>query len=216
MSEHGDLNPVQQQDMSRRLTDPVHPADPSHPMPGLHGEHVIELRPGFPIYRLEEASLEGLTRLMHLEDDIFGDEAVGEWYMVSHINHGNVMVLVDAVKKRNAGIAILMRDWDELDKCYLADFGIREGYRGKGMGSAFLEMVLTLVREEGFRRVSLTVDTKNEPAIGMYRKHGFRIATERHNHYGLGRDRYIMELEVKLGDDGPDRCTEHPIRTEPY
>jgi len=170
------------------------------PGPGLHGEHVIELKPGFPVFRLEEASLEGLTRLMNLEDDIFGEDAVGEWYMVSHMSHGNVMVLVDAANKRNAGIAILMRDWDELDKCYLADFGIRERYRGRGMGSAFLKLVLDLVKEEGFRRVNLTVGTKNEAAIHVYRKHGFEIARERHNLYGLGMDRYIMELEVKLAD----------------
>lgn len=50
-----------------------------------------------------------------------------------------------------------MRDWDYLDRCYLADFGIREGYRGQGMGSAFLRMVLELVKAEMFTRVSLTV-----------------------------------------------------------
>ena len=167
-------------------------------MPGLRGEHVVELMPGFPIIRLEEANLEGLTRLMRLEDDIFGDEASGEWHMVSHINHGNVMVLVDAAQRRTAGIAILMRDWDELDKCYLADFGIREGYRGRGIGSSFLDLVLSAVMEEGFKKVSLTVDTKNETAIGLDQKHGFEIARERRNMYGLDRDRYIMEFEVRL------------------
>lgn len=174
-----------------------------HPVPGLHGEHVMELAPGFPILRLDEASLDGLTRLMSLEDDIFGDDAVGEWYMVSHINHGNVMVLMDAAQKRSVGIAILMRDWDELDKCYLADFGIREGYRGRGFGSSFLNVVLGVVKEEGFKRVRLTVDIHNSVAIRLYEKHGFRIVHERRNHYGLGRDRYIMELEVLFGKGQP-------------
>jgi ribosomal-protein-alanine N-acetyltransferase len=163
----------------------------------------MELAPGFPIFRLEEASLEGLTRLMSLEDDIFGDDSVGEWYMVSHINHGNVMVLIDTAQRRAVGIAILMRDWDELDKCYLADFGIRESYRGRGFGSSFLRHVLVAVQEDGLRRVSLTVDTHNDVAIRLYRKHGFKIATERRNHYGLGRDRYIMELEVELPSAEP-------------
>ena len=65
----------------------IHP-----PVAGLRGEHVIELAPGFPIIRLDEASLDGLTRLMSMEDEIFGDDAIGELYMVSHINHGNVML----------------------------------------------------------------------------------------------------------------------------
>jgi ribosomal-protein-alanine N-acetyltransferase len=163
---------------------------------GLRGEHVIELIPGYHVFTLEEASLEGLNRLMRLEEDIFGEETLDEWYMVSHIHHGNVLVLLDAAKRKTVGIAILMRDWDELDKCYLADFGIREDYRGKGLGSSFLRKVLELVREEGFSRISLTVDTANEPAIGLYRKHGFRIVQERRHLYGEGRHRYVMELNV--------------------
>jgi ribosomal-protein-alanine N-acetyltransferase len=177
------------------------------PVPGLHGEHVIEVLPGFPVFRLEEASLDGLNRLMQLEGDIFGSEAAGEWYMVSHIHHGNVMILVDAQKRHSAGLAILMRDWDEVDKCYLADFGIRTDYRGKGLGSRFLKKVLELVREDGFSRMSLTVDTSNAPAIGLYKKHGFKIVDERRNLYGQGRDRYIMELEVD-----PDKsASEQPL-----
>jgi len=164
---------------------------------GLRGEHVIELAPGFPIIRLDEASLDGLTRLMSMEDEIFGDDAIGELYMVSHINHGNVMVLMDAAKRRSVGIAVLMRDWDELDKCYLADFGIRERYRGRGFGSSFLEVVLGVIKEEGIRHISLTVDTRNDAAIKLYEKHGFKIISERHNLYGLGRDRYIMELAAQ-------------------
>ena len=51
------------------------------PVPGLHGEHVIEVLPGFPVFRLEEASLDGLNASC-TEGDIFGSEAAGEWYMV--------------------------------------------------------------------------------------------------------------------------------------
>lgn len=168
----------------------------THPVPGLRGEHVLDVVPGFHLFRLEEASLEGLNRLMKLEEDIFGEESLSEWYMVSHIHHGNVMVMVDSQKKK-AGIAVLMRDWDELDKCYLADFGIRADYRGRGLGSAFLAKVLELVKEEGFRRISLTVDTSNEPAIGLYTKHGFKIVRERRDLYGPGRHRYVMELALR-------------------
>lgn len=163
---------------------------------GLRGEHVLELIPGFHVFTLEEASLEGLNRLMRLEEDIFGEESLTEWYMVSHIHHGNVLVLVDAARRKTVGIAILMRDWDEMDKCYLADFGIRADYRGQGLGSTFLRKVLEIVREKGFCRVSLTVDTSNKPAIGLYRKHGFSVVGERRHLYGEGRHRYVMEIAL--------------------
>ena len=64
-----------------------------------------------------------------------------------------------------------------------------------------------MVREDGFSRMSLTVDTSNAPAIGLYKKHGFKIVDERRNLYGQGRDRYIMELEVD-----PDKsASEQPL-----
>ncbi len=148
---------------------------------------------GLGIIQLEETDLETLNHLLRLEDDIFGDEAVDEWFMVSNIRHGNVMLLVDLVKRKPIGIAVLMRDWDDLKKCYLADFGIKETYRGKGFGTYFLGVVLEEVRQEGFKTISLTVDINNPVAIHLYEKHGFRIVEERHNLYGEGRHRYIME-----------------------
>jgi len=113
--------------------------------------------------------------------------------MVSNIRHGNVMLLVDLSRRKLIGIAILMRDWDDLKKCYLADFGIKETYRGKGLGTYFLRAVLDEVRRQRFKTISLTVDINNPVAIHLYQKHGFRIVEEKHNLYGEGRHRYIME-----------------------
>lgn len=151
--------------------------------------------PGIGVAELEESNLEILNHLMKLEGDIFGDEAVDEWFIVSNIRHGNVLVLLDLNKRRAIGIAILMRDWDELDKCYLADFGIKETHRGRGLGTYFLGVVLDEVRKAGFKRVSLTVDVENKVAIHLYEKYGFKIVEERRNLYGEGRDRYVMELD---------------------
>jgi len=152
---------------------------------------------GLGVAQMEEASLEMLSHLMKLEDDIFGEESVGEWFMVSNVRHGNVLVLVDLRTHRSVGIAILMRDWAEIQRCYLSDFGVKEGYRGRGLGSYFLAVVLEEVRLMDIHQVSLTVDVNNSAAIGLYRKFGFSIAEERKNLYGEGRDRYVMELKLE-------------------
>ena len=148
------------------------------------------------VAQMEETNLEMLNHLMTLEDDIFGEESVGEWFMVSNVHHGNVLVLLDLPSYRPVGIAILMRDWDDPDRCYLSDFGVKEGYRGRGLGTYFLGAVLEEVRDMNLKSVSLTVDVNNEAAIGLYRKFGFEIVDERQNLYGEGRHRYLMDLEV--------------------
>jgi len=53
--------------------------------------------------------------------------------------------------------------------------GVTEIARGKGVGSALLDALLTLAREQGCRAVSLSVDRQN-PAQRLYQRKGFRDA----------------------------------------
>ena len=45
--------------------------------------------------------------------------------------------------------------------------------RGKGVGSALLEALLTRAREGGYPSISLSVDRNNAGAIELYGRHGF-------------------------------------------
>jgi ribosomal protein S18 acetylase RimI-like enzyme len=53
--------------------------------------------------------------------------------------------------------------------------GVISEVRGTGIGSALLDALLTLAREQGFRAVSLSVDRQN-PARRLYERKGFRDA----------------------------------------
>jgi ribosomal protein S18 acetylase RimI-like enzyme len=53
--------------------------------------------------------------------------------------------------------------------------GVATGARGTGIGSALLDALLTLAREQGHRAVSLSVDRQN-PARRLYERKGFRDA----------------------------------------
>ena len=53
--------------------------------------------------------------------------------------------------------------------------GVAVTARGKGIGSALLDALLTLAREQGYRAVSLSVDRQN-PARRLYERKGFRDA----------------------------------------
>jgi ribosomal protein S18 acetylase RimI-like enzyme len=53
--------------------------------------------------------------------------------------------------------------------------GVAVAARSKGVGSALLDALLTLAREQGYRAVSLSVDRHN-PAQRLYQRKGFRDA----------------------------------------
>jgi GNAT superfamily N-acetyltransferase len=53
--------------------------------------------------------------------------------------------------------------------------GVVAEARGKGIGGALLDALLTLAREQGYRALSLAVDREN-PARRLYERKGFRDA----------------------------------------
>jgi ribosomal protein S18 acetylase RimI-like enzyme len=53
--------------------------------------------------------------------------------------------------------------------------GVAAEARGRGIGSALLDALVTLAREQGYRAVSLSVDRQN-PARRLYERKGFRDA----------------------------------------
>jgi putative acetyltransferase len=54
--------------------------------------------------------------------------------------------------------------------------GVHEAWHGRGIGNALVAEMLDLADNWlGLRRVELYVFTDNEPAIALYRKHGFEV-----------------------------------------
>ena len=57
--------------------------------------------------------------------------------------------------------------------------GVRDDFQGRGIGSRLLAAALDLADNWlNLSRVELTVYTDNEPAIALYKKHGFAIEGE--------------------------------------
>lgn len=55
---------------------------------------------------------------------------------------------------------------------------------------------MSIIKEDGFKEVSLTVDVTNTAAVKIYEKLGFVIKETRESEYGLGEDRYYMECKI--------------------
>ena len=149
------------------------------------------------VYLVQDFNLSLLTRMVTFGVDVFGDLGMDEWGLVPQIRHGNVFILKEKDKRRLVGLAILMRDWEDLEKAYLFDFAIGEDFRGRGLGYHFLLSIGHNLQEQGFKRMGLTVDVNNAAAIHLYRdKLGFEVMSMSRDEYGKGHDRHLMRLEL--------------------
>lgn len=65
-------------------------------------------------------------------------------------------------------------------------------YRGLGIGTALIRGMLSLLREKGYGRVSLSVQKENCAAVHVYEKAGFRIMGD-----GADESEWLMVSDLK-------------------
>lgn len=66
--------------------------------------------------------------------------------------------------------------------------GLREDYKGIGLGKKLMRYVLSKARARGLRRITLTVIKENTKARALYEKFGFKVA-------GQTKDSWKMEID---------------------
>ena len=62
-------------------------------------------------------------------------------------------------------------------------------YLGLGIGTMMMEKLFELLRERGYKRTSLSVQ-QNNPAVNFYKRLGYEVTAEKHDH--AGHEDYIM------------------------
>jgi GNAT superfamily N-acetyltransferase len=76
------------------------------------------------------------------------------------------------IDQEPCGIALIARR-GALRTCRLAAMGIAKAARGKGAGSWLMKTLIVDARERGDEEMVLEVIEQNEPAVRVYRNHGF-------------------------------------------
>ena len=66
------------------------------------------------------------------------------------------------------GTCQLLKAWDTPNEAVLFSMSIRPGWRGRGLGTFFLQEVSASLRKNGVASLVLEVDPKNEAAIRLY------------------------------------------------
>jgi len=77
-----------------------------------------------------------------------------------------------------AGVVLLDREL-EADQFELTYLGLLPDFRGRGHGRELLRFAFNHAKNEGGRTLKLSVDARNEPALRLYRTHGFQPSGER-------------------------------------
>jgi len=76
-------------------------------------------------------------------------------------------ITVRYFSKDNQGFGYVDDDVPELGMAVL------KAYRGQGIGKALMDSLFHALKDQGVERVSLSVDPRNIPAVGLYEHYGF-------------------------------------------
>ena len=135
--------------------------------------------------------------MMELEQDAFpGLGAVDEQTLVPLTRYGKLIQYRQQNDPRPIAICEVMRAYNDIQKAYIFGFYVRSDQQGKGIGNLFLQEIYPILKQDGFRKVCLTVSTKNKAAVKLYEKLGFVIKETRLDEFGEGENRYYMEYLI--------------------
>jgi ribosomal protein S18 acetylase RimI-like enzyme len=110
-----------------------------------------------------------LSGLREIDDVIAGHRATGEfdpagWHLLLEDDHPLGVVLLSRIPQTDA-----------MELVYL---GLSPEARGKGLGTILMRQVFFLIMRNQRRRLSLAVDSKNDPALKLYYRFGMQqVAT---------------------------------------
>ena len=87
------------------------------------------------------------------------------------------------VAERDGVIAGFLIGRSAADEFEILNMAVAGKHRRRGIGSKLLESALHFAREAGVVRVYLEVRASNEPAIALYKRHGFSECGRRARYY---------------------------------
>jgi ribosomal protein S18 acetylase RimI-like enzyme len=85
------------------------------------------------------------------------------------------------------------------DQCEIAKMAVAAAARGRGLGDRLMEAAIEFAEASGSRKVVIVSNTVLEPAIRLYRKHGFtQVPLASDSRYQRANIRLERELEVRV------------------
>lgn len=134
-----------------------------------------------------------IPQIVSLEQETFGHGGMNEWHLLPLIRHGRVFVSLQ--NQEVIGSVQYLLDWENPKRAYMYGVAMAKPWRGRGVGTSFLQETFRLLSDDGIEAIELTVSSENVGAIKVYQdKLGFNAIGFRENEYGLGEDRMVMQV----------------------
>lgn len=87
--------------------------------------------------------------------------------------------------------------WTIVDEAHVTNVGLREAYRGRGLGERLFRELVLFASRRGMKRMTLEVRVSNVAAQRLYEKFGFKVEGVRRGYYSdNGEDALIMWADV--------------------
>ena len=141
---------------------------------------------------VEPAAPADLSSILALEEHFGVRWSEESW--LSELSGEGRLVLAARVDGELVGVACFQRLAEVVD---LHRVVVAPSQRRLGLARAMLVAGLQWAIREGAARIVLEVEHDNEPAIALYRGHGFRPIAARADYYGPGADAVIMERPLE-------------------
>ena len=88
--------------------------------------------------------------------------------------------------------------WQTFDSATICQIGILPSYRKLGLASKLMKEMDEECYAKRITSVTLEVRKSNTPAIGLYKKHGFKEVVIKPHYYDDGEDAIYMVREVEI------------------
>lgn len=76
--------------------------------------------------------------------------------------------------------------WWILDEGHITNVAVKPGFRNRKIADGIMNVLIDFTVKEGILHHTLEVRRSNDPAINLYKKHGFAVEGERKNYYRSG------------------------------
>lgn len=147
--------------------------------------------------RIDNVTLKDLSEIYNLEKKSFKKDAFSKDLILNLIVKNTFFFkLIDEEKSSEiVGFIIIVQDRD--DRVNLINLLIKKNNQNKGYGTFLLNYAINKVRElHNIKSIVLNVNSKNKPAISLYRKFNFRIIEKVENYYRQKQSAYFMLLKI--------------------
>lgn len=155
--------------------------------------------------RIEEVGEERIEEIIKLDEEIswdFVDERVKEKLSYEEYARRHRELFLELLRSPGEqkffaalddngniiGVAWIKIIWDTVNYVkfpYLMDINIKEGYRGKGIGTLLLNAVEDFCRKNGYDKIGLRVESSKKDLVNWYARRGYSVRS------------FYMEKELK-------------------